>query len=152
MNPKQLESLLIDQSLGELPEEVSALLNAYLARHPDQSAMVPRIRDALAATETVVTERPELFRVASGDSSAPILFPRFTASMGKWAAIIAALAMATGAGFFLGRQGTDASAGAVADQDAEASEMVPPETSPWARYQFRQDGQLAVVPAYKPQS
>lgn len=157
MNAEQLEALIIDQSLGELPDDVSALLDAYLAQHPDQAAVAPRIRNALAATEAAVTERPGLFRVSHDETNAPdrgarppVLLSLFASSAMKWAAALAALALGTGAGFFVGRQGGAPSAAIVVDPEHEARDSSPPDASPWARYQVRENGQLAVVPSFQP--
>ncbi|MCB1091646.1 MAG: hypothetical protein KDL87_08945, partial [Verrucomicrobiae bacterium] len=152
MNPEQLESLIIDQSLGELPHDVSALLDGWLALHPEQASIVPAIRNALAATETVVADRPELFRIPIGvvrSWDEEIRFPPFASWLStspvKWVAIFAALALATSVGFFFGRQGQCLIERNVAAQKPEMEKAVPPETSPWARYQIGENGQLALV-------
>jgi anti-sigma factor RsiW len=50
MNPEQLESLLIDRELGELPPAVVALLEAHLAQDPSAARQAADIQATLQLT------------------------------------------------------------------------------------------------------
>lgn len=62
MKKDQLEALIIDNELGELPEEVSSLLDAYLATHTEVQKEAGEIREAMGITRQTVNQCPELFR------------------------------------------------------------------------------------------
>jgi anti-sigma factor RsiW len=158
MTNQQLEALLIDQSLGELPEEISALLDAYLAQSPELNPTAARLRDAVTITEQVVVGRPELLEAGAGTPE-PVAraIPdwvrwRAPSPLIKRAALFGVLGMAMGLGFFAGKldgRSPEKVAPRVAEQPDESEAG---NASPWARYRFEEDGRLAVVPVFEPQS
>ncbi|NLT72381.1 MAG: hypothetical protein GXX91_17035, partial [Verrucomicrobiaceae bacterium] len=98
MTTQQLETLLIDQSFGELPDEVDALLESLLAQRADFRETAASIREAFQLTGEVVQKRPALFRA---DASAPEPVSvrswrglRFFSGGAKIAAALAVLALA----------------------------------------------------------
>lgn len=149
MNAKQLEALFIDQALGELSDEASALLETYLTQFPDRQTEADQIRKAVGLTEAAVASRPLVLQ--SDHSPEVIAFPkplaRFRTSL-RVAAAITALALAVGTGFFAGK-GTPVK-NPPAETIAETARPATP--SPWARYQFKEGGQLAVIVAADPKS
>jgi hypothetical protein len=158
MTNQQLEALLIDQSLDELPEEISALLDAYLAQNPEGNAIAAKLRDTVAITERVVVDSPELLEAGEIPSERGArAFPdwaRFWAPspLAKSAALFAVLAMAMGLGFFAGKlngRSPEEVAPRVAEQPEEHGAG---NASPWARYRIEEDGRLAVVPVFEPPS
>lgn len=72
MNNSQLEALIIDHEFGELPDEVSSLLEAYLATHTEAQMEAGKIRDAMDVTGKTVKHHPEMFR-APGNSGSAVL-------------------------------------------------------------------------------
>jgi len=149
MTIQQLEALLIDQSFGELPEEVEALLEALLAQRDDLRTAAAAIREALRLTGEVVATRPAHFRVenpvAEGASDPRISFSRWLPGGAKFAAALTALALAAGAGYRSGQLSSDEALPTVVEKS-------PPADSPWARYRFEADGRLAVIPTNPPRS
>ncbi|MCB1229485.1 MAG: hypothetical protein KDN19_04425 [Verrucomicrobiae bacterium] len=158
MKTEHLNALLIDQSLGELPEEVSHLLEAYLEQNPEHRAVASRTREALGLTEKVVIASPELFCAAGEETAseaglpAILSFVRPSAWL-KVAAALIALGLAAGAGFIGGSRQTSekgTSLEMATENGAPSGDKAT--SSPWARYRLGENGQLAVVPAYEPQS
>src|SRR5512140_2765872 len=64
MKPELLQSLLLDRALGELSPEATALLDEYLACHPDAARCASELDDTLAAARAAT-------RVHSGLPPAP---------------------------------------------------------------------------------
>lgn len=146
MTTKQLEALLIDESLGELSEEASALLEAWLVKFPESRAEAEEIRRAVGLTEAAVESRPldlempEVMAFPSEKSRFPGLL--------RLAAGIALLGLAVGAGFLAGKGSRDLEAphGVIAvSEEKEAP-------SPWARYHVDDKGRLAVILPPQPNS
>lgn len=143
----QLEALLIDQALGELPVEVEAVLEAFLSSNPDRGAEARAIRESLSEslqlTGEVVARCPELF--ATAESASPtargITIPG--ASLLKIAAVFLALVLAAGAGYRTGREAQGRPSGDLVKKTVPVNRA----ESPWARYVVAADGGLAVVPA-----
>ena len=54
MNRDLLEQLLTDQALNELPPESAALLDAYMADHPEMQSLADSIRETVAIGERAV--------------------------------------------------------------------------------------------------
>ncbi len=157
MTTQQLETLLIDQSFGELPEEVEALLESLLAQREDLRETAATIREAFQLTGEVVKKRPELFRA---DPSAPDRAParrwpdlRFFSGGFKIAAALAVLALAAGLGY---RSGHDSRAerfpAAVKHSASDSTDKNTSSVSPWTRYQVESDGRLAVISTGSPRS
>ncbi len=150
MTSSQLEALLIDQALGELSEEASALVEAYLAAFPDRRAEASRVRDALLLTEQAVVARPLLGR---DDADTPVItLPAsrapFFAPLLRAAAAVALLGLALAAGYFAGSGGREDSP----REKSVATSESPPASSPWARYRVEENGRLAVILPSDPHS
>lgn len=163
MKNEQLESLLIDQAFGELPEEVSALLDAYLAQHPEQAGEVNVILDAVSVSEKAVIDHPELVATsASRDENELDQTPAVTVEGARifsllfsprfGAAMVAVLLAGVG-GFLAGKAEDSEQSDEPESLVEEAASFRESESeSPWARYRLGEDGQLAVVPAFNSKS
>ena len=103
MKKDQLEALIIDKELGELPEEVSSLLDAYLDSQKEARAEAEEIRSALDLTRQTVVESPEMFRAPS-PSGADIM-GRFAVLVSffrsRQVAMAFLIVLSAAAGFFL---------------------------------------------------
>jgi len=55
MKPETIESLLMDQSLEQLPPNVEELLEAYIAEHPQHQKMAKSIRQSAALAKQAVS-------------------------------------------------------------------------------------------------
>ena len=145
MTTKQLEALLLDQALGELPGETAALLEAGLEISPDHRRRAGEIRSAVGLTEAAVVARPlEL------EKSEIAVFP--TAGVRsleglRIAAAVAVLGGAVGLGYLAGKGRNDSSMAGTTAAKAEAT----PASSPWARYRVDDNGRLAVILPNSPQ-
>lgn len=152
MTTPQLEALLIDQTLGELPEEIDALLTAYLdaspARHEEVRAIRESLRESLQLTGEVLVSCPELFAPAAPVPPAAGWLPVRARPWLKIAGVLFALALAAGAGY---RTGSEA-AGELSEAIAEKAVPATLSESPWARYAVAADGRLAVVSSAQPGS
>jgi len=148
MTTSQLEALLIDQALGELPEDIDALLTAYLEVSPARHDEVRAMRESLQLTGEVVAKCPELFSSTAPAPPAAGWRPFLARPWLKIAAVFLALALATGAGYRAGRD----EAGQRSDVIVKEAEAATSSDSPWARYVVAADGRLAVIPAVKPGS
>lgn len=148
MTTQQLEALLIDQALGELPEDIDALLTAFLEVSPARHDEVRAMRESLQLTGEVVAKCPELFAPITPVSTAAEWLPFLGRPWLRIAAVFLALALAAGAGY---RTGKD-DGGQRIDVIVKKAEPATSSTSPWARYVVAADGRLAVVSAVKPGS
>jgi len=149
MTTKQLEALLIDQTLGELSEEASALLEAYLVHFPERRDEADQVRRAIALTETAVVAHP-LVREAEAD---PVTIPFPVSGSSPWrllrtAAAVALLGLALATGFFAGKGSVEP--GSPGEPVAGSGTSTSP--SPWARYRFEDNGRLAVTLPSDPNS
>jgi anti-sigma factor RsiW len=102
MNSAHLESLLLDREFGELPPAVTALLDAYLADHPDDDAHAVELSATVQLARRAVVPpaqapSPQLnfepLRRAAGPLRAS-LFP------GELYRLAACLALGLGVGWF----------------------------------------------------
>lgn len=146
MTTSQIQALLIDESLGELSEEASALLAAWLAAFPEHQVEAERIRDAVGLTAEAVVSRPLDLR-----PEAVTDFPKTAPRLPGWlrlAASIVLLGLATGGGFFAGKE----SGAAAPDRPAVTDGMRSSEPSPWAQYRVGENGRLAVILPSDPNS
>ena len=146
MTTSHIQALLIDESLGELSEEASALLTAWLAAFPEHQAEAQRIRDAVGLTAEAVASRPLDLR-AEGVTEIPKPALRLPGWL-RLAASVVLLGLATGAGFFAGKESGDVEPG----RPAMADEMRSTEPSPWAQYRVGENGRLAVILPSDPNS
>ncbi len=146
MTTSQFQALIIDESLGELSEEASALLAAWLAAFPEHQAEADRIRDAVGLTTQAVASRPLDLR-----PEAVVEFPKPASRLPallRLAASVVLLCLAAGAGFFAGKESGDADPG----RPAMADGMRSSEPSPWAQYRVGENGRLAVILPSDPNS
>lgn len=150
MTAKQLESLLIDQTLGELSEEASALLESYLIQFPERLEEATRVRRAIGLTEAAVLSRPLFCGLDAEENPGVLPFVGrrtfFPAAVYRVAAALVLLGVAAGTGFFAGKGSRETSHldGSVAESP------LPAVTSPWARYHFEESGRLAVISSSQP--
>lgn len=142
MNAKHLESLIIDQALDELPEDVSSLLDAYLASHPDSRAEAEDIRDAMGLAHRTLQDHPELVHNRESDdlpanSQVIHIFTQITHSRLAQAALL--ILTAGILGFAIGYQGpSDPETSLTTVDTAELTE--PPSAQiPWARYRIAEN-------------
>lgn len=161
MTTQQLETLLMDQSFGELPDEVDALLESLLAQRADFRETAASIREAFQLTGEVVQKRPTLFRA---DASAPEPVSvqrwrglRFFTGGAKIAAALAVLALAAGLGYRSGHDSRGESGATAPSRSASGAVSGvaagnPSAPSPWARYQVDAEGRLAVLSTNAPRS
>lgn len=158
MKTEHLNALLIDRALGELPEEVSLLLDSYLEQNPELHVEVNRTHEAVALTGKVVSDRPEIFRAEVSENSSEIEVRPFlggfqTNAWLKLAALLIALGMAAGAGFVGGSRQSDGNRASV--DATNGMQEVSGDTlgeSPWARYRIGENGRLAGVSSFEPKS
>ncbi len=147
MNTQQLEALLIDEALGELSEEASALLSTYLDHFPERHSETGQIRRAVELTQAAVASRPLVNRADVGSGEVvPFRGKRAMGGVLRFAAIITLLGLAVGGGFLAGRSSPDSSRETFADSKADTA------PSPWARYRFEENGRLAVITSRDPKS
>lgn len=146
MTTKQLEALLMDESLGELSEEASALLEAWLERFPKSRAEAEEIRRAVGLVDAAVVSRP--LNLETPEVMAFPLAKGHFRGLLRLAAGIALLGLAVGAGFLAGKGSGDSEAprGVVAASEKKEA------PSPWARYRVDDEGRLAVILPHQPNS
>lgn len=137
MNADHFEALVIDEHFGELTPEVSALLHAYLAAHPEARAQAADIRATLSLAKQTLEQHPELARVTAAEAGlrAPLVQ---AAPRQQWKPLAAAAALAllaAAGGFHYGSQRS--SPPPVVAQEPAA----PAQKSPWTRYRMVIDPQ-----------
>lgn len=156
MTIQQLETLLIDQAFGELPEEVDALLESLLVQRDDLRETAAAVREAIQFSGEVVSNRPGLFRTdfSESDRAAARRWPdlRFFTVGLKMAAAVAVLALAAGLGYRSGHSSRAETPPPAASTSAKGSAVGHFSVSPWARYQVESDGRLAVITSGSPRS
>lgn len=150
MKQEDLESLILDRHLGELPGEVPALLDAYLRQVPDSERIVASLVNAAGLAETVITRNPALVQNVADTQKGPgtselpgkvplaRLIPVLSAACG--------VVLALFVGFQWGvRTPSRATVEAVSESESER-----PTASPWARYNVgdlaRQRTQAVIFP------
>ncbi len=142
MNAKHLESLIIDQALDELPEDVSALLDAYLATHPDARAEAEDIRDAMGLAHRTLQDHPELVRNRETDDlPAKSQVAQFITQITQTRLAQAALLVLTAGilGFVIGHRDTPDSQATLAKVETAESNESPSAPIPWARYRIAEN-------------
>lgn len=139
MTTTQLEALLIDQALGELSEEASALLEHHLGLSPDHANLAAEVRDTLGISADAVALRP----LVPGSPPAAVRLPKPGRVWLQRAALLAVSGFALGAAYLAGRGSQPSPTGpaSIADREDRAT------PSPWVRYRLGESGQLAVIPA-----
>lgn len=156
MNPKTLQALLIDRSLGELSPEAEELLEAWLSHDEESRAELARIDEVLAVTGKAVAARPDLFREErlAGEAKPERVPPPTFSHFVRAAAAIAALIVVGVTGFLAGSRtsetGNDLAKPEVGGP-ARKSPLLASNTAagPWARYRLAaaSDGGLTIEPA-----
>lgn len=146
MNPKSLEALIVDCSLGELPLEAIELLDAYLELHPEAKAEAKKIEETLAISRQAVSARPKLFSEAALDEERDKeekIVPLQTSAWMRAAAAIALLTLVGLAGYLAGNRDSG---------DHESESLLSNATdSPWARYRITDSGIEASIPTPSPE-
>jgi hypothetical protein len=104
MNPKTLERLLIDAHLGELPPDVSELLDAFLNGYPTLAGERDSIRNTLDLAGRAIRPRPDdahaLPPLPKRLTAPPTAGHRRFGNWGRYAALAAVIALA----FLLGER------------------------------------------------
>ncbi|MEM7144884.1 MAG: hypothetical protein AAF591_07090 [Verrucomicrobiota bacterium] len=150
MKSEQLESLIIDQALGELPPDVSELLDLYLQDHPERRVDADHTLNAVDMTRQVIQNHPEGILDQQGDTERSIpdissLAGRLRASQALKTLAAAALIMFVAlGGFLVGKRQPNL----ISDTHTTAPEQSESQ-SPWARYELEADGQILVLAASK---
>ena len=153
MNPNQLQALLIDRHFGELPQEVAALLDAYLEICPEAGAEAGKVRDVLAVTRATVARHPDLLPASDLPGALPVEPPRtgqrrFGGPALRLAAAVTLLGALIAGSYYAGWSRSEAVRLSPPPIAAGEPVMEPGEPeSPWARYRVGADGRLAVVVA-----
>jgi hypothetical protein len=138
MTTEHLQALVIDDHLGELSPEVSALLAAYLQSHASAQVEAERIRESMRVMAVTVQTYPSTTMVSP---QAPELIPIKRRSLHKWAAVAAALMLAGVTGWWIGQEGSSSTKPIIAQAQ--------PVKSPWTRYRIQADPKgngLQVIP------
>lgn len=149
MTTTQLEALIIDQSLGELSEEASTLLEAWLNQFPDRMAEAEKVREAIGFAGDAVALRPlDLEPVEIQAFRARTRKPWLVHPLLKAAAVIGLLLLAAGAGYRAGIGTMSPSTPEV----ASIEEASTPSHSPWARYRLDREHRFALVIPSQPRS
>lgn len=133
MTRPQIEALLIDQALGELSDEASALLEHHLDQTPTDRAYAAEVRLAVGCSASAVAMHPLVKAPRPVMAISPMWLRR--------AALVAFLAVSCGTAFVAGRStraGLPESPPIAEQEDHEGS-------SPWARYRIGENGQLSVI-------
>lgn len=136
MNTEEFESLVLDDALGELSAEASALLSTYLAEHPDLQSQADRLRAALGVTRETVRQEKCLVSSPPLETSRPTISPLFSYPIWKPLAVAALVTLAALGGFFFGKQKPE-----IPTAHSATSET----NSPWARYELAENGKLALL-------
>ncbi len=98
MNRELLEKLLMDQALNELSAESTALLDAYLADHPELQSLADSIQETVAIGQKAVrTELPTLPAFPKERLLSPSR-PAAPKMVGRWMSIAASLLIGIGIG------------------------------------------------------
>lgn len=113
MKPETLDALLVDRELGELPPDVTELLDAYLELAPAAR------REANVMTQTVRTTREAIRRFPELAQGTEVQHPLNVVPMVSWLARAAALVAVAGLGAWLGYR---AGAGSIPARDARSAE------------------------------
>ena len=128
MNSDQLQALLIDDHLGELSPEVSALLAAYLEHHPQAREEAGNIKATLGLVRQTLHAHPKLARV----SPKSITLARPRARFSQLAAAAAVILFASlGASYWMSQSSQDSQKPSIAAN--------PGFKSPWTRYRLAAD-------------
>lgn len=149
MTSTQLEALIIDQSLGELSDEASALLDNWLNHFPDRLAEAGKVREAIGFTGDAVAlrplelEPPEFQELRVGTRKSSEIHPLL-----KAAAAIGLLLLAAGFGYRAGTGTMSPSTKEVTAIEAQGATS----HSPWARYRWDREHRFALVVPSQPRS
>lgn len=121
MKPETLDALLVDRELGELPPDVTELLDAYLELAPEAR------REAIVMAQTVRTTREAVQHFPELAQGTEVQHPSNIAPMvswlAPWLARAAALAAVAGLGAWLGYRAGSGSVPADRARSAENPEV-----------------------------
>ena len=144
MKSETLHALLIDHHAGELPAEVSELLESYLASHAAAREEAEKLMSVIELTRQTIHRHPELVRTFEQSLPQPSLRAKPLPVWLKVAAAVVFAALTSASGYLagVGRTGTGVRAAGV----ASATPLVRKD-SPWARYRMETDlaGRMQVV-------
>ncbi|MCB1202691.1 MAG: hypothetical protein KDN18_00410 [Verrucomicrobiae bacterium] len=149
MTDQQFETLVIDHSLGELSEEASALLAAWLELSPDRMAEAHRLKAATELAGEAVARRPLVQPKEEGDEYNFLVKKGWTSFFPlKLAAAFGLLLLATAAGYRAGMGPARPSESGITSVGVGDTES----RSPWARYRLDRERRFAVVVPSQPRS
>jgi hypothetical protein len=132
MKPETLRALLVDREFGELPPEVSELLDAYLEVSPAARAEAEAAARTIGTARETVRRHPELAPTVEAEAEARVI-PIFY-WLARVAALIAVAALAGWFGYRLGQSSGPAKKPATAATAAD-----PRFAGLWTRYQVAYD-------------
>ncbi len=148
MNPKSLETLIIDRNLGELTPEAAELLQTFLESHPETHGEVARIEAALSATELAVSSHPALFSerqlAESQEASPQNIIPIPAAVWLRAVAAVALLVLVGASGYLAGNRSQSSGPATSAPRSPALLSSHTP--SPWAQYRITAGGIEASFP------
>lgn len=147
MKKEHLNALVIDRHFGELSAEVAALLDAYLASHPEAQAEAAHVIESLDLTGRTLTQHPELVRLEEPEPvvRAPMMLAPKGPMWARAAAVALFAALAATGGFYAG---SNRSPEASFSKNTEIMSPTPHgKPSPWTRYRMTADpvGGMQVV-------
>lgn len=144
MKNSQLEALIIDHELGELPEEVSSLLDAYLDTDKKAQEEAENIREALDMTRQTVNHSPDLFRAPANNEASIMgtIMVLLTSLNTRNVAFAMAIILSGTIGFFLKGmyQPQSAISSPVAGEIKTQERSSSADKSIWASYQIDDGG------------
>ena len=155
MKTEHLQALVIDRHFGELPAEVTALLDAYLAAHPDAAKEADAVLTSLGVTGQALARHPELVRLTEPETAArgPVLAVPRQQHWARAAAVALLAGLAAMGGFYAGSS-RNAVPGVAVSPSSEKPAAMERKASPWTRYRMTVDPQgngMQIVRVDKPQ-
>lgn len=99
MDRNLLEQFLTDQALGQLPTETTALLDAYLADHPELASLAEAIQETAALGEQAVkAELPKTLPAFPKERMLEPVRPVIRKGQSRWLSVAASLLIGIGLG------------------------------------------------------
>lgn len=150
MKPETLNALLVDHELGELPPDVTELLNAYLGMAPSARHEADIMARTVRTAREAVRRFPELARDTEAHSPSNVL--PLVAKLAPWLARAATLVAVAGLGAWLGYRAGVNSIPAENERVANVGDTRTVASSPagadfknlWARYDVAYDQRRGV--------
>ncbi len=145
MKPETLNALLVDRELGELPSDVTELLDAYLELAPPARREADAMAWTVRTTREAVRRFPELAQGTEAHSPANVL--PMVSWLAPWLARAAALAAVAGLGAWLGYRAGVSSIprddahliAAAGNRTVDSRQGSPGHKDLWARYEVAYD-------------